>query len=114
MGTQDPVPILGTLTQPFADRVHENVVGLLRQFMMIAQAMVKHILGDAPDITLPLHPQSNHAKAFTGKATCNAWEAGMIYLLREKPALASYIEDVRTGDRLAGRPLWSPAFDLAD
>jgi hypothetical protein len=43
-----PQPILGSLAQSFADRIHQDVAGFLFEFVMIAQAVVE-------EIALPIH-----------------------------------------------------------
>ena len=44
----NPRPILRSFAQSFANRIHQDVAGLLLQFMMVAQAVVEKI-------ALPIH-----------------------------------------------------------
>src|SRR5205823_10864595 len=46
--TINPHPLLCSLAQSFADRIHEDVAGFLFQFMMTAQPVIK-------EIALPIH-----------------------------------------------------------
>ena len=44
----NPRPILRSLAQLFANRIHEDITGLLFQFVMVAQAVIEKI-------ALPVH-----------------------------------------------------------
>src|SRR6266496_570699 len=46
--TINPHPILGSLAQSFANRIHQYVASFLLQFMMVAQAVIE-------EIALPIH-----------------------------------------------------------
>jgi hypothetical protein len=46
--TINPRPILRSLAQRFADRIHQDITGLLFQFVMVAQAVIE-------EIALPVH-----------------------------------------------------------
>src|SRR5947207_12696659 len=43
-----PQPLLGSLAQSFANRIHQDVAGFLFEFVMIAQAVIE-------EIALPIH-----------------------------------------------------------
>lgn len=82
----------------------------LAQDAHIAQLMAADIGRGLPSITLPIHPYSASASAFSG-AVVKAWDAGMAYPLTPSPFDEFYAR-LQAGERLAGRPVWPSAFDV--
>lgn len=72
-------------------------------------AALAHAAG-RPDLTLPLHPASASAGAFSSQATTDSWEAAMVLPLRSG-VLAGYTA-ARAAGRPPGRVIWPVAFDL--
>ena len=70
---------------------------------------------ESQPITLPLHPSSTVAGAFTKSDgaiwTCKSWAAAMACSLAPSP-LDDYLTQVQEGNRLPGRIIWPVAFDL--
>ena len=86
----------------------------------IARILAAHIALHAKEsqtITLPLHPYSAVAGAFTESDgavwTCKSWAAAMAYSLAPSP-LEDYLTQVQEGDQLPGRVIWPVAFDLEE
>jgi len=80
-----------------------------------AQAMVAALAEEANSatITLPLHPYSaGLTGTFRSQPVLEAWEAGMALSLMDNP-FEAYRARVQAGERLVGRPIFPPAFDLA-
>jgi hypothetical protein len=48
IGAKNPYPIFGPLAQTFANRIHQNIMRLLFQFVMIAEPMIVKV-------SLPMH-----------------------------------------------------------
>lgn len=65
-------------------------------------------------ITLKLHPRSASAGAFDHMPTVSAWGAGMVCPLNAQgeTVVDSYFAALKTGERVAGRPLWGAQFEL--
>ncbi len=82
----------------------------LAQDAHIAQLMAADIGHGLPSITLPLHPYSASASAFSGAAV-KAWDAGMACRLAPSPFDEFYAR-LQAGERLPGRPVWPSAFDM--
>lgn len=61
-------------------------------------------------LLLPLHPQSVGAEA-VGRPVASAWRAAMAVSLNGS-RFDLYFDDVETGRRPPGRPIWPVAFDL--
>lgn len=64
-----------------------------------------------PELTLPLHPASLSAGAFSQPAAVQSWEAGMALGLRPD-VYEPYAAAVAAGERPLGRVIWPVAFDL--
>ena len=76
-----------------------------------AVEMATVLVFGATSITLPLHPYSASAGAFTIKPEVHAWKAGMACSLA--PGLfEDYYGALQAGTRLPGRVIWPIAFDL--
>jgi putative acetyltransferase len=71
--------------------------------VLAAQMMATYLAGESASITLPLHPISASAPAFSGSPKVQAWEAGMCCPLQPDLPASS----------IAGRVIWPTAFDLA-
>jgi putative acetyltransferase len=99
-------------------RIHRSDPGKARQFLAAdddsARVMVSHICKhyQLDSMTLPLHPLSAAANAFTKKPVSNAWDAGMAFSLAPNP-FDDYYAQVNSGTRPAGRSIWPSPFDLA-
>lgn len=76
-----------------------------------ARLVAGKIGGGTGAVTLPLHPYSSSAGTF-GAPQCQAWDAAMACALAPSPFDAFYTQ-LKAGERLPGRPVWSVAFDLA-
>lgn len=74
-----------------------------------AHAMVYDMADGATHVTLPLHPYSASAQAFAQQPTAQAWEAGMALPLAHSP-FDEYIQMVRGGERVVGRPIFPAAY----
>jgi putative acetyltransferase len=78
------------------------------------RAIVSHLLKSHPSVTLPLHPASQSRLALPLEPpTIKGWEAGMIKVLIENTAVRQYLNAIASGSRAVGRPVWTPAFDIA-
>ncbi|MGJ3237382.1 MAG: GNAT family N-acetyltransferase [Anaerolineae bacterium] len=88
----------------------------LRHFLAVddasAQAIVHHIADERETLTLPLHPQSARADAFSTPATVEAWGAAMICPLQTPAVIDRYLQALAT-DGTVGRVLWPSVFDIA-
>ena len=62
-------------------------------------------------ITLPLHPYSMSTSAL-GQSQSSVWDAAMVCGF-QGDALDTYLDQVRRGVRIVGRPRWGRAYDLA-
>lgn len=91
----------------------DTVTMFLAKDHAAARAMIPHIAGDAETITLPLHPNSASTSAFNERAVAAAWDAGMAMGLtpQGETLLNDYFNGIKSGDIIAGRPLWFPAFE---
>ena len=76
-----------------------------------AQAMAAYIGKGQPMLTLPLHPYSTSTAAL-GQSEASAWSAGMVCGF-QGDVLDAYLDQVRRGLRVVGRPLWGRVYDLA-
>ncbi len=76
-----------------------------------ARLMAGEMLSGGPSISLPLHPDSASARAFTGVPQCKAWEAAMAFSL-EPGLFDDYYAQVQAGQRPPGRVIWPVAFDI--
>ena len=78
------------------------------------RAIVSHLLKSNSSVTLPLHPASQSRQALPLEPPeIKGWEAGMLKVLIENTAVRQYLNAIGSGSRPVGRPIWSPAFDLA-
>src|SRR5262245_57224281 len=85
--TINPRPILCSLAQTFANRIHQDVTGFLVEFVMIAQAVVKKI-------TLRMHAMFSHDELLPVLDSCChsrfAWERhDCMKMIRHKQAKAA-------------------------
>jgi predicted N-acetyltransferase YhbS len=76
-----------------------------------ARLMAGEMLSGGPSVSLPLHPGSTSARAFTGVPQCKAWEAAMAISL-EPGLFDDYYAQVRAEQRPPGRVIWPVAFDM--
>jgi len=79
-----------------------------------AQAIAAHLLQTHDEIVLPLHPMSQSIKAFdVSPPNISGWEAAMLKVLVDTPVVSDYLAGVKSGERIVGRLVWPPAFDLS-
>lgn len=97
-------------------RIASQEPGKARQFLAAdvdaARRMAAHVAGDG-ELTLPLHPASGSMPAFAGLATPEV--GARPYCLGRSFAPSSYdayFEEVRRGERPAGRIVWPAEFDV--
>ncbi|HYO89976.1 MAG TPA: N-acetyltransferase [Candidatus Limnocylindrales bacterium] len=78
-----------------------------------AHTIAAHIAAAAgvTTVTLPLHPGCRSASTL-GHARVETFDPAMALSLKPSP-FDRYLAEVRAGQRLHGRPIWPPAFDLA-
>jgi putative acetyltransferase len=97
-------------------RVHKNDPDKVRMFLAVdkevARAMVMLLMGNRHSITLPLHPYSKSAAAFTLKPQVEAWNSAMACSLAPSP-FDDYDAQLQAGKRPVGRVIWPVAFDFA-
>ena len=80
--------------------------------MKSARAIAKHLAEDRQTITLPLHPKSSPANAFSEIAKATAWDAGMICPLRDGSVVHDYLSEIEAS-KSVGRVIWFSVFDIA-
>lgn len=99
-------------------RIHQAKPDAVRAFLAAdadsARAIIGHICAqyDLDKITLPLHPASAAADAFTQKPQTTAWSASMAFSFAPNP-FDDYYAQARSGTRPSGRSLWPAPFDLS-
>src|SRR5947208_16798002 len=86
-----PQPLLGSLAQSFANRIHQDVAGFLVQFVMIAQPVVE-------EIALPIHAIFSSNEFFPVLDGCChsrlAWERDdSMQMIRHKQAQAAMADE---------------------
>lgn len=96
-------------------RLHKEEPDRVRVFMAydkeVAHAMASMLMGDKQSISLPLHPYSKSAAAFTIKPEVLGWRSAMARGL--VPGLFDdYSAQLQAGKRLPGRVIWPVAYDL--
>jgi predicted N-acetyltransferase YhbS len=78
------------------------------------RAIVSHLLKSHSTVTLPLHPASQSQIALPiDPPEIRGWDAAMLKVLSENAAVRQYLDAIANGSRPVGRPIWTPAFDLA-
>ena len=77
-----------------------------------ARAIAKHLAENRETMTLPLHPKSSTANAFSEIAQATAWDAGMICPLRDGSVVHDYLSEI-AASKLVGRVIWFSVFDIA-
>jgi putative acetyltransferase len=76
--------------------------------------MMAAMLSSRGDVSVPLHPNSASAQALAtrlGTPELHAWGAGMAQSFHPNP-FDDYLELIRRGERLVGRPVWPAEFDV--
>lgn len=90
----------------------EDVRLFLARDDVSARAIARHVADGRETITLPLHPQSTTANAFSEIAQATAWDAGMICPLRDGSVIQDYLATIKAGASV-GRAIWFSVFDIA-
>ena len=99
-------------------RIHQAKPDSVRTFLASDADSAREIVGhlcaqyDLDKVTLPLHPASTTANAFTEKPQTTAWSASMAFSFAPNP-FDDYYAQVCSGTRPAGRSIWPAPFDLS-
>lgn len=84
---------------------------LLADDKAVAETIILDAAEDATEISLPLHPHSKISQALSLQFKCEPIPHCMAYSLAPNP-FDTYFAQVQTGQRAAGRVLWSTPFEI--
>lgn len=97
-------------------RIKESEPAAPRCFLAVdadaARVIAQAVMAAGSTLTLPLHPASASASAFSAQPTVEAWGAAMACPLAPSP-LDEYLALVGRGERVVGRIIWPVMFDFA-